>query len=92
MDINMNRFGVSDKVFHILGFGVVTLLALMLLSPAVVIVALMLILGIFIETVQSLIPGRTASLADFLASAGGVVAAWAVWRVASFIAKDIRAG
>lgn len=77
--------GLGDKALHALGFAAIALTALWLWKPAWRTVSILFVFAAAIEAVQSLLPGRDASLADLAASTAGLVAAWTLFQAAAAI-------
>lgn len=78
-----------DKAQHAGGFAVLTLLGLWAYPQrAVTLLAAMLALGVGIEVAQSATGWRYGDVADWVADAVGVAAAYALWR----LLQVVRAG
>ena len=78
-----------DKAQHAGGFAVLTLLGLWAYPQrAVTLLAAMLALGVGIEVAQSVTGWRYGDVADWVADAVGVAAAYALWR----LLQVVRAG
>jgi VanZ family protein len=73
---------VNDKLVHAVVYAALTVLGLMgrLKTGAVLFVLLM--HGALIESLQALVPDRTADWKDLMANAAGCVAASIAWRTA----------
>lgn len=82
-------FSLWDKAQHAGGFVVLTLLGLWAYPQrAVTLLAAMLALGVGIEVAQSATGWRYGDVADWVADAVGVAAAYALWR----LLQVVRAG
>ena len=80
---------LCDKAQHAGGFAVLTLLGLWAYPQrAVTLLAAMLALGVGIEVAQSATGWRYGDVADWVADAVGVAAAYALWR----LLQVVRAG
>ena len=78
-----------DKAQHAGGFAVLTLLGLWAYPQrAVTLLAAMLALGVGIEVAQSATGWRYGDVADWVADAVGVAAAYALWRLLQVVRAD----
>ncbi|MDO9093972.1 MAG: VanZ family protein [Rubrivivax sp.] len=88
-------FSHADKFEHVLAFGCLALVASLAWAPGwrmvMGVTAGLLLYGGFIETVQSLLPGRVASWADLLADAAGIAAGLIVAQAVRGTRADTRA-
>jgi VanZ family protein len=77
------EFKDADKVNHLLAFGSMSLVAGVARPPGrwpwLSVSAGMLLLGLFIEAVQSQLPARTAEWGDVLADAVGISIGLVLW-------------
>jgi len=79
----IRAFGDDDKMLHFLVFAAVGLTALWLWRSAWPVVAVFFAFAGFMEVAQQLLPDHEAPLADFGASAVGLLAAWTAFRAAA---------
>lgn len=81
-------FSLWDKAQHAGGFTVLTLLGLLAYPQrAMTLLAAMLALGVGIEVAQSATGWRYGDVADWLADAVGVAAAYAAWRLLQVLCR-----
>jgi VanZ family protein len=70
------RVGLNDKVEHVIAYAMLTLLGVSACRSRKAlcqVVAFLLCLGLLVESLQSIVPGRSTDVADALANAGGIV-------------------